>query len=393
MATLRCLTLALTILVSTSSDLQEQDCPTKEDQAPDLIFLQVDTNVTAKERLATHAAALAKLADEINSSELAAAAAVFTGSPASDVPQSLTETKSAASGNGTDHHGHKGEHRKFNIHPSAFSLTSLYRNVQRLHATSGVAASGTMVALGVILVLVMGCFFGLAFMYSSTGSQKPADSQKSIGTSSTLPARSYVPPGSSRPSVQGAVAPPILCRELVLPNTEARFQIDMTDLMDAAASEFNIMSPSGKPLLKAVLTEGRTLSICSAGQSTARVLVRAGTAMGPPLLSILAADGASFGKVSEGPYKKGMVLYHMNKPSVALMVNDISRLDMTAIPLAGPLSGPCATLSRSGSSLRLQVRPGQDAILYLAAFLSVIQLEPKLMEKAVGVSLEEVLRS
>ena len=34
-----------------------------------ILLLQVDTNVTAKERLATHAAALAKLADEINSSE------------------------------------------------------------------------------------------------------------------------------------------------------------------------------------------------------------------------------------------------------------------------------------------------------------------------------------
>jgi len=386
----RLLALALVIATTTSTELEEatNDCKTNDEPSPELVFLQVDTNITARERLATHAAALVEIADEINASELAAAATVLADQKV------LADTYTKRQTGGHDH----GKHRKFNFSPKPFSLTSLYRNVQQLHAKSGVAASGAAVALGLSVVLVLCCFCFFAFSWASSDPQgKPFSAQQSvppgaIGSQRTMPARSYQQPAATRPRMDGAVPPPILCKELVLPNTEARFQIDMTELMDASSSSFPIMSPSGKTLLQAILTEGRILSICSAGQSTPRILIRAGTGSGPPMLAILAADGASFGKISEGPFGKGLVLYHMNRPSVILQVNDISKLEMTAIPMAGPIAGPCATLSRSGSSLRLQVRPGQDAILYLASFLAVLQLEPKLMDRAAGITLEEVMQ-
>jgi len=384
MAFYRLLALALLIATTTSTELEEatKDCKTNDEPSPELVFLQVDTDITARERLATHAAALVEIADELNASELSAAATVLADQKV------LADTYAKRQTGAHDH----GKHRRFNFSPKPFSFTSLYRNVQQLHAKSGAAASGAAVALGLSVVLVHCCFSYFAFSYASSGSQgKPFLAPQSMPPG-TMPGRSYQQPPSTRPRLEGAVPPPILCKELVLPNTEARFQIDMTELMDASSSSFPIMSPSGKTLLQAILTEGRILSICSAGQSTPRILVRAGTASGPPMLSILAADGASFGKISEGPFGKGVVLYHMNRPSVILQVNDISKMEMTAIPMAGPIAGPCATLSRSGSSLRLQVRPGQDAILYLASFLAVLQLEPKLMDRAAGVTLEEVMQ-
>lgn len=211
------------------------------------------------------------------------------------------------------------------------------------------------------------------------GARRPVDSLQKKWESDNLPTHQSL--------AVTAVPPPVICPELILINSEARFRIDMKDLMDENTDYFPILSPSGTTHFEAKIEEGRVLYLYSPGQDTARIMVQSPRSFDIQMMNILDGQGRWFGKIEAMPDHTGLLLFHKNKPSVIIRVKDIASYSMVAEPIVG--GGKIATLTSStseqgGDSLRCQVKNGVDPVLCLGAFLALIALKPSLLELGVA---------
>lgn len=213
------------------------------------------------------------------------------------------------------------------------------------------------------------------------GASRPQDSKK---------------PGTSQSLMATAVPPPVLCPELILINSESRFRIQMQDLVDENTDYFPILSPSGTTHFEAKIEEGRVLYLYSPGQDTARIMVQSPRSFDIQMMNILDGQGRWFGKVEAMPNGGGLLLFHKNKPSVVIRVQDIATYSMIAEPIVG--GGKIATLSSSksgqtGDCLRCQVKNGIDPVLCLGVFLALIALKPSLLELGMASTARSTTRS
>jgi len=247
---------------------------------------------------------------------------------------------------------------------SRLSLVVLDAKLTSLLGRSGVSA-GWIILNVVLVLLALGlcgyCFTSPNFL-SSKGSHGPA---KRAATAKDL---------------AEAVEPPILCPDLTLPNSEARFVIEKKVLSEHSKKNFPVYGPSGFLLLEAKIEEGRILCLCSPGSDQPRVMIQAPRSLDIHMLNILGGEGRYFGKLALDPNEKGITLYHMNKPSARIRVTDAENLNMVAEPLSGP-GQVLAQVMRHEDTLRCQVRSGVDGVLFLASFLGILVLKPAMLQE------------
>jgi len=203
-------------------------------------------------------------------------------------------------------------------------------------------------------------------------------------------------PGTSQSLMATAVPPPVMCPELILINSEARFRVEMKDLVDEATDYFPVLSPSGTTHFEAKIEHGRSLFLYSPGQHTHRIMVQSPGPIDIQMMNILDGQGRWFGKVEVMPNGEGLLMSHKNKPSVIIRVQDIATYSMVAEPIVG--GGKIATLSLSksdqtGDCLRCQVKNGIDPVLFLGVFLALIALKPSMLELGMAGTTRSTTRS
>eukprot|EP00930_Biecheleria_cincta_P103505 TRINITY_DN95499_c0_g1_i1.p1 TRINITY_DN95499_c0_g1~~TRINITY_DN95499_c0_g1_i1.p1 ORF type:complete len:338 (-),score=67.41 TRINITY_DN95499_c0_g1_i1:13-1026(-) len=265
------------------------------------------------------------------------------------------------------HHAAKGGKdiaERQNLTDSRLSLVVLDAKLTALLGRSGVSAGWIVVNVALVLLafgLCGYCFTSSSFL-TWKGSQRLA--------------KKAAPP---KDQVE-AVEPPILCPDLTLPNSEARFVIEKKVLSEHGKKNFPVFGPSGFLLLEAKIEEGRILCLCSPGSDQPRVMMQAPRSLDIHMLNILGGEGRYFGKLALDPNGEGFTLYHMNKPSVRIRVTDAEKLQMVAEPLAGP-GQVLAQVHCHEDTLRCQVRSGVDGVLFLASFLGILVLKPAMLQE------------
>eukprot|EP00930_Biecheleria_cincta_P089870 TRINITY_DN79201_c0_g1_i1.p1 TRINITY_DN79201_c0_g1~~TRINITY_DN79201_c0_g1_i1.p1 ORF type:complete len:366 (-),score=57.89 TRINITY_DN79201_c0_g1_i1:150-1247(-) len=344
---------AVLLLDATCQD-QESECSTQgcqelhmHDGQTDLWFLQLYQNVS--------------LTNHTNASGLA------------HQMTRLTKASSAARGHNESMAGQSSASPRLLQASRSTSVLQMHR----------VAATASIVFDALLVVALAGILACFAILFKGTWS---ASNQQSRNAPMLHATRYSVDSKKSTIASESlmatAVPPPVICPELILLNSEARFRIEMKDLMDENTNYFPILSPSGTTHFEAKIEEGRILYLYSPGHDTARIIIQAPRAFEIQMMNILDGQGRYFGKVEAMPDRTGLLLFHKNKPSVKIRILDISTYSMVAEPIVG--GGKIATLSSSktdqGISLRCQVKNGVDPVLCLAAFLALISLKPSLLE-------------
>ncbi|CAJ1446160.1 unnamed protein product [Effrenium voratum] len=198
-----------------------------------------------------------------------------------------------------------------------------------------------------------------------------------------------LPPTAARNSAPPADAlPPIICRELVLPETEARFLIEADRLRNPSTGEINILGGSGRqPLLVAYLQDrgpnGMQLWLHSMGQNA--------TVLETPRAVVVPGRSGSFEILD-----RDLQLYgHLEMASGRLMlmcqgfpvmaIDNSDQLSFTACRMDGRVLAtgrpaqdvPQHVLTKLGGreAWRLRVVAGCDAIVVLATMLTSILMK------------------
>ena len=160
---------------------------------------------------------------------------------------------------------------------------------------------------------------------------------------------------------------------------EARFSVNLREVLDPSMVAFSISCEGHTEGLKASLAAGGILAVGGSGKDP-DLLLRAGSG-DRRMLTIMEGNGAYFGKIdiSDG---RGMVLYHMQRPC-ATITADVSSLSMQVYPLSADSKNlRVASMTRKGERLRIQVAKNFDASLFLGCLLAIVILEPDLMKRA-----------
>lgn len=244
-------------------------------------------------------------------------------------------------------------------------------------ASAGLIVLDAMLVIGLAGILAC-CLVSFMGMGSTARNQQPR-------ASSVLTASRPFAAGSEKSlaisGTQDAVPPPVICPELILLNSEARFRMSMKALLDEDSDYFPILSPSKVVHFEAKLEEGRVLFLYSPGHDIARITLQSPKSVDIQMMNILDGQGRFFGKIDAQPNRGGLLLYHKNKPSVRIKIINIATYSMVAEPILG--SGKLATIVCSGDDLRCQVKNGVDPVLFLGVFLALIALKPSLLELGV----------
>jgi len=208
-----------------------------------------------------------------------------------------------------------------------------------------------------------------------------------------------LPPTSGGPSTAATMldvstGPPPICTSLILPNTEARFMVNMDALLSLTTGSLDILGTSGRKLLHASvedLTDGRRrLLLASDGcEGDPRAIVYtpapAEAAVGSsaaPQLQVFGRGSRPYGHLEVG--YPGAVLHCQGVPVMHLEVVSLADFRMKALAMNGR---ELATAGRSaggrrqaegGSSVwKVSVRPGVDAVLISSCMLSLGLLLPQ----------------
>lgn len=176
-----------------------------------------------------------------------------------------------------------------------------------------------------------------------------------------------------------APGPPPICPTLILPSTEARFKISMDRLVRITTGDFDILGTSGRKLLQASVREDkgrRSLSLASVGcEEEPRCTVVA--SVDGPGLEVYGRGGALYGNLV--PTTGGGILRAAGPPydGAAVMIiepGNPTDLALTASTLGGRRLGSGGRIS--GDDWRLQVKPGEDAVLIGSSILALLLLRP-----------------
>ncbi|CAE6961163.1 unnamed protein product [Symbiodinium natans] len=232
--------------------------------------------------------------------------------------------------------------------------------------------AGTVLLDLVILVLML-ILMGLCcsrFILVST------PDQASRGPSPGSPSKAKDPNAAAALLSSQAVPIPVLCPEFVMKASESRFTIDMAHITGPVQS-FPINLPSGKKVLEATSQQGGMITITDVEQQARRMMIRASSSGGRPLLTIYDGSGAFFGKVSADG--NGVVLYSMQSPCALMKTTDVAGCSVEFQTLKEPRAIIARTFKK-GEELRAQVSADYDGILLMGCVLGVILLQPEMMK-------------
>mmetsp|Transcript_52051 Transcript_52051/g.111413 ORF Transcript_52051/g.111413 Transcript_52051/m.111413 type:complete len:458 (-) Transcript_52051:151-1524(-) len=216
------------------------------------------------------------------------------------------------------------------------------------------------------------------------GDVEVVDERKQGRDSDIIKRRSENP----RPSLTSSnTMPPLLCPSLILPNTEARFMVDMDTLKSGVQSgNLCITGTSGRKLLHGTLCEmgsTRVFKLCSVDcEEDPRATVHTDAS---GIMKIFGRGGEFYGDL-EPNGNTGVVLVCDGRPAMTVEFRDPIDLQMTACTMdgrqlaqAGRAQLParrqaCLAEGSSGVVWKLQVKPGADAVLLASTMLSMLLL-------------------
>ncbi|CAK9051633.1 unnamed protein product [Durusdinium trenchii] len=219
-------------------------------------------------------------------------------------------------------------------------------------------------------------------------SRSAAGSQRQLRTPGSqrlsVESKAVLPPTAAQYSPSDG--PPVICRELVLPETEARFLIEAASLRSGSATqkEVIILGGSGRqPLLVAYLKDGG-LSLHSMGANSMvvespRAVVLPGRS--PHNFEILDRDFKSYGELES---ISGRMTLRCNGQPVLLIDEMPEELGYNASQLDGRTLAtgrlapevPAHVLQKlGGEAWRLRVVAGCDAIVVLSTMLTAMLIK------------------
>lgn len=199
------------------------------------------------------------------------------------------------------------------------------------------------------------------------------------------------PPPPTSTTVPDAGKPDAICPALILPHGEAQFSIKVESLRKLGAGQYpvEILGPSGRPLLHARLPT-TPLSSNSVAAGSQGVWLELSTtpqsryphaSVGPITLGVVTRQpleirgprGDTYGTMEPS----GTGWRAMHKGRMVLFVDTAMQGEL-AMSAQGPDGRTIATASpTSGQALRVQVKPGVDALLTLLCMLSVVLMSPE----------------
>jgi len=174
--------------------------------------------------------------------------------------------------------------------------------------------------------------------------------------------------------VSGRNLPPPLCPTLVLPQCEARFAVPLHTLAQIDIGEFNVVGPSGAPLLFVVVR--RTLGGKVLELSLAHAPNPPHATVGPPSqrgLQICGAGGAYYGLLE--PQASGAyTVTHGTAENSVMCVDVAGRLLSVTSPNGHPLATASISTFGDVEHLGLKVHNGVDSVLVIACVLAIFLL-------------------
>lgn len=219
----------------------------------------------------------------------------------------------------------------------------------------------------------------------------------SSGSMGLAPMPGPPPPGSvSVPLASGQLQalPPPVCPSLILPNTEARFLVNMESLLRLGTGKLAVRGTSGRILLEAMVKEEdgrRKLALASVGcEDDPRVRIQTSKPPGQAL-EVYGRENDFYGTIESGSAGGGSFLVHAGKQVMSIDLNTANPADlqMTAFAMGGPGPGHGRQLGSAGRSpgqgggsmsgptqdnWRVTVKPGADAMLITSCMLSMALL-------------------
>lgn len=234
--------------------------------------------------------------------------------------------------------------------------------------------------------------------FPAPGQLRGSGPSRSTSPRATLgPAPSHLPPTSGLSAAPQAASsgPPPVCPSLILPNTEARFMINMESLRSPTGS-IDIHGTSGRKLLHADFSQfadgRRSIALCSVGcEDDPRCIITAPAASALTMtpLEILARGRRPYGTLEPGgPGWRGGVVIVGGKPVMIVEAPPSSTgefpasLRMTASTMDGRMLAAADPTSESYGhgeqpwKLQVKVTPGSDAVLISSCMLAIHLLWP-----------------
>jgi len=223
------------------------------------------------------------------------------------------------------------------------------------------------------------------------GRESASPSQVSLGRATLYPqpAATLSPsvPASSPQSLPPNIeTPQALCPNLILPNTEARFMVDMESLVSGNVNTLDIIGLSGMKLLDAsvqITPDGkRNLVLTSVGIQDLCTcsFTPDPKAAGPKVIEVYGRGGKHYGTL-ELPASGGGILKCSGRPDLFIEVGNPLDLEMsayTAEHYALAWANRIRPTSADTNDIwRLQVHKNIDAVLIAACMLSMILLRPE----------------